>query len=571
MIPQSVIQLSLFCKEVGLKHIVVSPGSRSAPLVLALSRMGGINLHTAMDERSGGFMALGMAISIQKPVALLCTSGTALLNYGPAIAEAFYQQVPLLILSADRPPESIDQWDGQAIRQSGVFELHTKFWANMPSMDESESAIRHARYLINKAYFEATSFPKGPVHLNFPFREPLYPSGDIQFEAFDSPVAVQNFKSPLKLDSAVFHRFSELFLSQSKRMVLIGQNPEDDELKNSLLALTDYAQVVVAGDCLNNLIEIGPQNRLLDWTHGQFLSAENAPEVLITLGMGHLSKSVRNFLKENPPRHHWHLCVAGFPPDPLGSLTDIIHCDPHWFLAHLAETAYFQFDDKKQIASQFRQSWIKQESGIEATISTILSDQPWSDFVAIHEILGQIPSHSGLFAGNSMAVRYVNALAFRLPVTTQFFANRGTSGIDGCVSTSLGIAKANQDLLLFSILGDVSFIYDRNGLWGQTIPPNLKIVVINNGGGNIFRILPGSGKVPELETLFEMDQPLSARNVAQESGMAYFSIENSKEAHSVIQSWVAHSGSAILECFTNKIINHTVFSAVKSACNGHKS
>lgn len=571
MIPQAVLQFAHICKEVGLTDIVVSPGSRSAPLVLALNRIGGITLHTAMDERSGGFLALGMAISRNNPVAILCTSGTALLNYGPAVAEAFYQQVPLFVLSADRPPESIDQWDGQAIRQLGIFEAHTKFWANLPSLDEKESAQKHARFLINKAFFEANSIPKGPVHLNFPLREPLYPSDSIDFKWPKESISISAPKSALKLDSSIFHRLSELFLEHPRRLVLVGQTSQNEDLKNSLLALSQYGHVVVAGDCLNNLAEVGPQCNHLDWYPDSFYESDSVPEILITLGLGQLSKSIKIFFKKNPPKYHWHICESGFPSDPLGSLTEVVNCDPHWFLAQLAETSYFQFEDKRELAQNFQNRWISSENEVDRNLNQAIEGQLWSDFYAVFAILNKLPSQSSLFAGNSMAIRYVNAWSSHLDPSVWFYANRGTSGIDGCVSTPLGIARANSMRSLFAIVGDLSFFYDRNGLWGQLIPPNFKIVVLNNGGGNIFRILPGSGKVPELEALFEMNQPLTAKSTAIEAGMEYFSLNNSTEVESVIQSWVTHSGPALLECFTDKITNQIVYSSLKSICNETRS
>ena len=188
MIPQAMLQLAHFCKEVGLFNFIVSPGSRSAPIVLALSRIGGINLQVVADERSAGFTALGLAMGKSEPVGLLCTSGTAVLNYGPAIAEAFYQQVPLFVITADRPPEWIDQNEGQAIRQNFVFQQHTKFSSVLPSLDESPAAAVHSRRLLNQAWFEATQFPKGPVHLNVPLREPLYPTEVLNFESVSEKI-----------------------------------------------------------------------------------------------------------------------------------------------------------------------------------------------------------------------------------------------------------------------------------------------------------------------------------------------------------------------------------------------
>ena len=219
MIPNSVIHLARFCKEVGLIHLIVSPGSRSAPILLALHRIGGITLHTAMDERSAGFIAIGLSLSIQKPVGLLCTSGSAVLNYGPSIAEAFYQNVPLFVITADRPPEMIDQNEGQAIRQNFLFQSHTRFSAVLPTLDSSDEAGLHTKRILNQAWFEANQFPKGPVHINVPLREPLYPEGEIDFSGTGN-----NFKmvsSRKELDRYVLSNLIETWNKNEKRLVIV--------------------------------------------------------------------------------------------------------------------------------------------------------------------------------------------------------------------------------------------------------------------------------------------------------------------------------------------------------------
>lgn len=567
MIPQAALQLARFCQEAGINHLVISPGSRSAPLVLSLNRIGGLTLHKGMDERSAGFLALGLAIGLQKPIGLVCTSGTALLNYGPAIAEAFYQQVPLLIFSADRPPESIDQWDGQAIRQNGVFSLHTKFWAEMPSLDESEVAKQFSRHLLNKAFSEATAYPNGPVHLNFPFREPLYPNGNIDFSEFENKrIRIETIGNKTGIDPTVMNQLAEEFRKSGGRMVLIGQNNWDLDLRNSLHALAEYGQVVIAGDVLKNISEPEAEVNLTDWFPEQFLVSNNSPELLITAGKGVLSKKLKDFLKRFPPKIHWHICEAGYPSDPLGTITRVIHCKPSWFLSKLAEITYFQNTDIKPETSSFRKSWTDIEAAVKRKLGDRLSKEEWSDFVAVDLVLNKLEEHSNVFIGNSMPIRYVNAMQSNVKSDIHFFANRGTSGIDGCISTALGIAISQPKKPLVAIVGDMSFIYDRNGLWGQKLPDNLKILVLNNGGGNIFRILPGSGNQPELEELFEMNQPLSAKTVAEEAGMAYFSISEKSEATDFFSNWLSHPTAALLECFTDKYINHQVFKNCKSAC-----
>lgn len=563
MIPKAALFLARFCKEVGLFHFVLSPGSRSAPLVLALNRIGGITFHTVADERSAGFVALGMAIGSRKPVGLLCTSGTAVLNYGPAIAEAFYQQIPLFILTADRPPEWIDQNEGQAIRQNFVFQAHTRFSAVLPSLDESEAAAVHTKRLLNQAWYEATSFPKGPVHLNVPFREPLYPTKPIDFESVNSGSLVLNvYRSKPELDRTFLSDLAETFNQIPRRMVVVGQMEPDWELRNSLKALAEYGALPVAGDFFHNIKNIPGLASGADWFSNAFWGEpDNHPELLITTGKGLISKPLKRFLASLRPKEHWHVCLDGYPPDPFGTLTRIVHCDPSWFFSRLAESAYFQGDKEQSASRLFQERWTNETVRVLELTKTFVDSMPWSDFGAMSQILKHIPTECGVFIGNSMPIRYANWLSYCFGDQHFIYSNRGTSGIDGCVSTAVGLAKANPDWPLIAVVGDLSFFYDRNGLLPQPLPSNLKIAVLNNGGGNIFRIIPGSGQVPELEELFELNQPLSARRTAEDAGMGFFQL---KEYNSdIVEKWLIFPHSSLLECVTDKYANADIFRALK--------
>lgn len=566
MFPRVVLHLADICADSGIENVVISPGSRSAPLVLAFTRSGKFKIQPALDERSGGFLALGMAIASGKPSILICTSGTAVLNFGPAIAEAFYQQVPLLILTADRPPESIDQWDGQAIRQQGVFAPHCRFHAQVPGTDFSPEAERHAISLFQQAIFQLQAYPAGPVHLNLPFREPFYPIESEEL-TFTNTNAIRIAHGNKNLDSIRMNAYAEQFSQSENRMLLVGQQPYNHNFNNSLKALTEYGNIVIAGDVLNNITPEVPLVSNWDWFSPELLSQPVEIDVLISTGTTLLSKKLKTFLKKNKPKQHWHLCLDGFPPDPLKTITDIIHCDPSWFLSRLAETVYFQQPSTQLAAKSFQNHWNGVQKKYAGSLGSVVSQQPWSDFRAIHGLFSHLPDHIQIFAGNSMAIRYVNALGHLLPLSKTCFGNRGTSGIDGCLSTSVGIAMVTPEKPMFAILGDISFFYDRNALWRKNIPKNLKIIILNNNGGNIFRIIPDSGKLPEMEPWFEMDQILNAENVAKDAGMAYFSISNKEEAQKTLNAFFSFQGSAILECKTDKVINHQVFKQVQSFCH----
>lgn len=542
-------EIALFCKQAGITDFYFSPGSRSAPLVIYFNRVGGFRLHPVFDERSAAYQALGYAKGSNKPVGIFCTSGTAVLNLGPAIAEAFYQKIPLLVLTADRPPEWIDQNEGQAIRQNGIFELHTQFHAQLPTLDDSTEAEIHRKRILNEALYAMVHGSPGPVHLNLPFREPLYPTDDQatwHTNAENSLVLVHKPKATL--DRQLISQLSERWLKSEKKLIVVGAHPQEADLFNMLKALGEYGRVPIIGDVLNNLIHLPESLNHLDLFEPDFWqNTALQPEILITLGEGLLSKPLKQFLAKLKPFEHWHLQSNGFPPDPYGSLTHILNVDPIWFLEKLGETSFLaQVQDR----SSYLELWETQNQKIGNALPFALDQAEWSDLKAVHILFNGINQPINLFLGNSMAVRYGNWLAYLLPKDSVFYANRGTSGIDGCLSTAVGIANAQPDKTLICLLGDVSFFYDRNALWSpEGLPSNLKVVVLNNAGGNIFRIIPGSSEIEEMASYFEMHQPFTAKTAAEQCGMAYYSCSSLPETARVDEFCKVY-GPALLEFFT---------------------
>jgi 2-succinyl-5-enolpyruvyl-6-hydroxy-3-cyclohexene-1-carboxylate synthase len=565
MIPFQVLQIARFCKEAGILNIVASPGSRSAPMLLTFVRMGGFSIHMEMDERSAAYKALGLCLGSNKPVAIFCTSGTAVLNYGPAIAEAFYQNLPLFVFTADRPPESIDQNDGQAVRQNGVFHLHTKFSGTLPTTEIGDEAVVFTRRLLNQAYYSATSLPMGPVHLNVPLREPLYPEQPIDFTKINSSNQwMEPMVSHQKLEREVLSPLIEIWNKTGSRLLVAGQHRPEPELGNAIKALSEYGHCPVVGDFLNNLQDHPGLIKLADSFPEPFWNTQGLlPEIMITIGAGLLSKSTRAFLKKAKPRFHWHVQEKGFPADPNGTITHHIQADPVWFLTKLGEASYFTVKEKQNELKQYFLIWKDAEYKAREISAEFSENVAWGDFSCIEILARSLPVNLALFAGNSMAVRYLQWQSFRIPSEIPVFANRGTSGIDGCLSTSMGLAMAFPDKTILSVIGDMSFIYDRNALWTKSVPSNLRVVVLNNAGGNIFRIIPGSGTMPELDEYFEMNQPFSARNATLECGMDYFDARDPSYLASVWNEFMSNPGPALLECFTDKVENAVVVKQFK--------
>ncbi len=552
----SVLLLARFCKEVGLLHFVGSPGSRSAPILLALSRIGGIEIEMAMDERSAGYVALGKSLALGKPVGIFCTSGTAVLNLGPAVAEAFYQQVPLLLLTADRPPELIDQQEGQAIRQNQVFSAHTVFSGQLPSSESHDHSLLLTGRILNQAWQHLQAAHSGPVHLNIPLREPLYPAAGevLDFKRIENQkIAVTEVRQKRTLDRYALSEILEAWNAFDRKLLIAGQVRPDPDLRNALKALSLYGQVPLAGDLVHNLSGIDGLVQHADLLPDSFWEHPDvSPDIILTIGNGLISKPLKKFIQKKQHREHWHIQEEGPVADPYGSITKIIRAHPEWMITKLGEGSFFQ---NRQDLNPYFDFWMNTELKAKSALRTFAKKEDWSDGKATALLYDLLPHKAVLFPGNSMPVRYANWFAAALSTDHIVFANRGTSGIDGCLSAALGIASVLPHRTVVALSGDMGFFYDRNALWRNHIPANLKIMILNNGGGNIFRIIPGSGQMPELEEYFEMKQPYSAQWAAKEAGLPYFRASNSKEMQAALPLWLESTQCAILECHTDRYEN----------------
>lgn len=555
-----ILNIAEICYQKGIKHAVISPGSRSTPLTLAFLRHGGIKCYIITDERSAGFTALGIAQQLQSPVVMICTSGTATLNYAPSVTEAFYQQVPLLLLTADRPPEWIDQFDNQSIRQDNIYNNHILKSYSLPVDTTHKDAKWHLERIISEA-INISCFPvKGPVHVNVPLREPLYPDNE-EFN-YNKNVKTINLRKPdYILSEEIWVDLIGIFNKCENVLILGGMNNPDEELILSLKEIQKITNSVLISDITSNLL-----NSVII-SHSDIILSKKEdlsylkPDLLISFGNAVLSKSTKGFIKTNKPKIHWHIQESGLVGDTFQSLTDIINVSPKYFFEELIIRL-----DKKHSENNYLNKWKSLENKVSEKLLAFFDDsngfEELNEFKAIEKILKDLPDNSLLQLGNSMPVRYANYIGINNK-TIKVNANRGTSGIDGSISTSVGACLATDKITVL-ITGDLSFFYDRNGLWNNELPNKLRIIVMNNHGGGIFRILDGSSKLQELDKYFETENLLNAENTAKDFNLDYFKITNYKSLEENLKNFFDNSDRAkIMEIETDSKINTDFFTRFK--------
>ena len=507
----------IFVKE-GLEHIVISPGSRNAPIIIAFAGNQKIRSLSVFDERSAAFFALGIAQQTRKTVAIACTSGTAALNYAPAIAEAYYQKAPLLVLTADRPPEWIDQGDGQTIRQKEVYGNYIRASYEIAEDLSGEKEFDTTVGVISEA-IRRTIYPApGPVHINLPFSEPLY--NQVPGHAWNLQLPDHIPAKSVPPDEKT-ERFIDVWNVSSKKLLIAGMMHPDDELSALLREICDDPSVALLSETTSNLSDC-PDLPCIDkiiHTIGPEEAARFRPDLLVTFGGPVISKMVKAFLRKNKPSQHWHIDPVDYEMDTYLCLTGGIAMDPAEFFRITAPLI-------RKTDSGFGKLWQERMARSESRHNTFLSRCEFSDLKVFEEILKNVPERSFLQLGNSTPVRYAQLFP---PLRKRFhYSNRGTSGIDGAVSTAAGAAWATGDLTTL-ITGDLGFLYDSNALLNDHLSEKLRIIVINNSGGGIFRFIPGPDTTPHLERFFETRHKWRAEYIAQAAGIEYMYACNLKE------------------------------------------
>lgn len=496
----------------GLRDVVISPGSRSTPLALSFAAFSSIKHWVNMDERSAAFFALGIAKQTKRPVALVCTSGTAAANYYPAIIEAFYSRVPLLVLTADRPHELRDVGAPQAINQIHLYGDYVKLFHDMSLPELTDQQGTYVRGKASAAYKTANTANRAAVQINFPFREPLVP--DFSLENLwsadkDTPhlEVKQGKKQLLKEQLTALHN---QFSTKQKGIIMCGPM-EDQQAQKEIIALANAWQLPLFADPLSQLRSgDGDKSNMIE-SYDAILKHKQTrdlfkPDFVIRFGAQPVSKPYTLWLKENAQIVHYVVEEAEGYREPIGHQSTVIYADPQLFCEGLVTNPVPHFD----------QQWLKDWQKGNRMAKQVLQEST-SPFVTeghvVQHIAEIIPNNSTFFVGNSMAIRDVDTFWFNTDKQIRILANRGANGIDGVTSSALGAATAVDRVTL--LLGDLSFFHDQNGLFmTKHYSLNITIVLVNNNGGGIFSFLPqAKQEVEHYEELFGTPMDLDFSHV----------------------------------------------------------
>ena len=550
----------------GIRNVVISPGSRNAPLTIGFSENPFFNCFSIVDERSAAFFALGMAQQTKKPVALVCTSGSALLNYYPAISEAYYSRIPLVVLSADRPPYKIDIGDGQTIRQHKVYDTHIGFSTSLKLdithapdtvkrfapelMQEGQATIQHYNEKVLQRAFSIAVDDALPVHVNVPLEEPLY-------DTIPEPtIATGSHASNEPSHEAInYEAFVSRWRQAKRKMVLVGTLTPNTISEKQIEALASDPTVIVFTETTSNLnhsnffpsidsIVFPIEKR--EVKDRQF--ADLQPELVLTIGGMIVSKKIKSFLRKYAPTGHWHV-GQGKAYDTFFALEHHIPTLPDTLLSKLYGT-----NDRRQ--GDYFETWFRMKLDYERKRKDYLKKIPFCDFSVFHTICESLPEEIQLQLSNSSTVRY--AQLFDIHASIRVFCNRGTSGIDGSSSTAVGasVYASHQTVL---ITGDLSFFYDSNAFWNDYVKADFRIVLINNSGGGIFRILPGAEPSENFETFFETKHSHTARHLCAHYGIEYMSCTDAAGLDQALQSFYdASEQPKLLEIFTPRTVNDRI-------------
>ncbi|MCM4152241.1 2-succinyl-5-enolpyruvyl-6-hydroxy-3-cyclohexene-1-carboxylic-acid synthase [Arenibacter sp. N53] len=560
------------CKARGIRNIIISPGSRNAPLTISFSEDPFFKCFSIVDERCAAFFALGIAQQLREPTIVLCTSGSALLNYYPAIAEAFYSDIPIIVLSADRPLYKVDIGDGQTIRQGNVFINHIGYSANLMqdvshatdkirkydpgqlvhnSVDRTQAQVqKYNDSELDKALDIAFSYST-PVHINIPFEEPLYQTVDST-----APLPEVNFTHVKKQSSEEeWQDCHKAWQNASRKMILVGVNPPNAVERQYLEILANDPSVIVFTESTSNLFHpkffpnidsiIAPIEKS---GNKDELFKMLQPEVVLTFGGLIVSKKIKAFLREYSPSLHWHVDIKK-ANDTFFCLTKHFKTNPNDFLKYLLEGNSFK-------ESGYYSYWSNKKVHYKLKRKEYLEGIVFSDMWVFHNVLDSVPRNYQLQLSNSSTVRY--AQLFEMDPSISVFCNRGTSGIDGSTSTAVGasVYDANPTLL---VTGDLSFLYDSNGLWNNYIKPNFRIIVINNDGGGIFRILPGKEDSSNFNTFFETTHNIDIRAIAEMYRFGFESVSNKTDLKNALDDFYKKSEKPkILEIKTPRLLNDKI-------------
>lgn len=552
----------------GVEHAVIAPGSRSTPLVIALAQHPRIKVYSLIDERSAAFFALGVGLATGKPAALLCSSGTATANFYPAVIEAHYSNVPMLVLTADRPHELRDSGANQTVDQVRMFGGHVLWSVDVaaPESNPAEVTMRSLRTLANRAYAQACGPVGGPVHLNFPFRKPLEPT----------PVATDNtgvMGSPRQdeqpytaiLQGKPVPTAKQLddictLIERSRRGLVIAGPRTPHGVGPALARFSKATGYPVLADPLSGLrwssdIDViggydsfVPDSMLFDGT-----------DLIIHIGALPASKALEDVFVKNSVPNVVLVTENGIWTDPYHRLSHLIQADAAAFFDGLAERI-----NGRPVDSDWAQAWQDAEAATWNGIA-VHRDTAFFDGGAIGAVVGGLPAGSNLFVASSLPVRHLEQYGKPDQRAVRVYCNRGASGIDGTVSSAFGVAAASAAPTVL-ITGDLAFYHDMNGLLAaKRTGTKLIVILINNDGGGIFKRLPINDFEPHFTELFLTPHGLDFEPAARMYGFDYVCVRDYGALREAFAAALDSQNSMIIEARTNAESDL----AARAALTGH--
>ena len=532
----------------GIHHAVVCPGSRNVPIVHNLNECPHVQCHPVTDERSAGFYALGMMQALYEPVAVCVTSGTALLNLAPAVAEAYYQHQPLIVISADRPQQWIDQLDGQTLPQPGALGRFVRRSVSLPEADDW-----YCCRLVNEALLDATADDACPVHINVPISEPLFNFDTPQLPAVRQIVRM----SPARDYGCISPEFVDGLLSAHRPMIVFGQtNPHEFEGSD----VDDlFSHVIVLHESLSAFPSVSHFDEVLFSEERREKKEERReesilpPDFIIYVGDTIVSKRLRNFLRRAKDAVTWRISRSGAIEDTFQNLRGVIVGDPEFVLQALSHAvAHRQFS-----SVAYRRRWL---ASLTAAARRAADYQPaYSQMAAVKYFEEKLSTihypPSTIHYANSTAIRLANIYARH-----HVWCNRGVNGIEGSLSTAAGFSVV-ADQKVFCVIGDLSFFYDQNALWNQNLRNNLRILLLNNGKGGIFNLLPGLEQSPARDPFVAACHHATAEGICHQSDVVYLKAENMEQMQQGIDTLLYIEGDrpVLLEVLTDAQADERAF------------
>lgn len=525
----------------GVEEIVCSPGSRNTPLLIAVDAREKLKKTVVIDERTAAFTALGKSLVSRKPVALIATSGTALLNYGPAIAEAYYQGLPLIVITADRPLEWIDQDDSQTLRQNEAFRNFAKANYDIISGREDADFLWYVNRIANEGMIRATTRKPGPVHFNIRLGNPLG-------ETLPAKYNCERIIEAETADRIPKERINELAQEacDKKILIVVGFMQPDEKLTRAMKAMERRPNVAIMAETISN-IHVGEDSHIIDAALSHWDNDTKAfftPDILITIGGALVSRMLKEWLRAYAPLEHWSIGYNDVAVDCFRHLSRKIEMNPATFLNSFAgamrnaqsrliiDTIDFtkKVDEVKEsdieiIKEAFSYGINLHRARREAIAenTSALGKAEWSDLRAYEAVFRHLPRNANVFLSNGTSVRYAQLFERKMPHAE--YCNRGVSGIDGCTSTAIGGMTAYSGMTVL-LTGDMSFAYDFGAILTRLADPRMRIIVFNNGGGGIFRFIGTTSGLPQREKYFCADPKMNIGDTTCAFGWEYHAVHN---------------------------------------------